>query len=529
MKFVYTYIIVAVVSFWSIHNSYAQIDNTMYFMDRLPQANYINPSAYPECKFFIGGLIVPIVGQLPPPITFAVNTPLDWNDVVFKGRWEYSDSLIHPLHPNANLNDFLKKIHTYNHISTDFQTSILYLGFKQGASNFWSFDVSNRMYMHVGIPGNLIKFPILGNGELRDADFTGLYMNTNLYNQIALGYKRQVTRYFSVGAKVKYLIGIANVYTSESSIALKTSENVNHLSTTSNYVIHATAPLEVSLQENGDIEDINFVEFNQNDISNEIIKNAFLTGNRGVAFDVGFSKDWNSEFTYYLNIEDFGFINWKRNTHTLSLVGDASNEGGFEYKGVEITDIDNLGEQLAPNFDSIITKFDFDYSTSSYRSPMPFKIYGGARYKLSPKLYIGAVGRFEKMSFGFRPSAAVSLNYRPGKFGAFTLSYSYLNHNFNNIGLGTTLRIGPVQWYFISDNLLGTALLPHQSRSMSLRMGCNLVFGYKDKEKPQKALPMFNSSMQGAGNKKVPKFGQVNSKKGSREKKKYKTISAPKN
>lgn len=525
MRSKYIHILLVFVGLTMTLQSYAQIDNTMYFMDRLPQANYINPSAYPECKFFIGGMLVPLVGQLPPPITFAVNTPFDWNDFVFKGRWEYSDSLIHPLHPNANLNDFLKKIHTYNNFSTDFQMSLLYFGFKQD-NNFWSLDVSTRMYMHFGIPGDLIKFPILGNGELRDAQFRGLYMNVNSYNQIALGYKRQVSRYFSVGAKLKYLSGIANVNVSESNITMKTAENTSSITITSDYAIHTNAPITVELDDNGLVKDVNFIEFNQNDIQSEVKKNFLFTGNRGVALDLGFSKDWNSEFSYYFNIEDFGYINWKRHTHNFSAT---SNEG-FVFKGiVEVIDDKQrtIEDMISP--DSLLTKFDFEYTTDSYRTYLPYKIYGGARYKVTPKFYVGAVGRFEKMSFGFRPSAALSLNYRPGKFGSFTLSYAYINHNFNNIGLGSTLRIGPVQWYFVSDNLIGTALFPHQSRSLSMRMGCNLIFGFKEKEKPQKALPMFNSSMQGAGNKKVPKFGQVSTKKGSREKKKYKTISAPKN
>lgn len=44
----------------------AQIDNTMYFMDRLPQSSYINPAQTPNCKFHIGGLIIPVLGQLLP-------------------------------------------------------------------------------------------------------------------------------------------------------------------------------------------------------------------------------------------------------------------------------------------------------------------------------------------------------------------------------------------------------------------------------------------------------------------------------
>ncbi|HON52244.1 MAG TPA: DUF5723 family protein [Bacteroidales bacterium] len=503
----------------------AQIDKTMYFMDRLPQANYINPSAYPECTFFMGGLLLPLVGQLPPPIMFAVNTPFDWNDFVFHGRWEYQDSLIHPLHPNANLDDFLKKVHTYNNFSTDFQLNLLYFGFKQG-KNFWSLDISNKLYLHWGVPGDLMKFAILGNGEVRDAQFNGLYMNVNLYNQISLGFKRQVSRYFSVGGKLKYLSGIANVNVKKSNLYIKTAANSTYIRISPEYLIQTNAPVEVKLADNGLVEEVNFLEFNSNNIPNEIAKNVLFTGNRGLAMDLGFSKDWNSEFTYYFNIEDFGYIHWKRHTHNFSAVA----EEGFEFKGlIEIEDDKRktIQDMFVP--DSLLAKFDFTYTTDSYRTNLPWKFYAGARYKVTPKFYLGGVARLEKMSFGYRPSAALSLNYRPGKFGLFTLSYSYQNYSFYNIGIGSTTRIGPVQWYFVSDNLLGTIFWPHQSRSLSMRMGCNLVFGYKEKEKPQKALPMFNSSMQGAGNKKVPKFGQVNSKGGTRENKKYKTIQAPKN
>ena len=68
----------------------AQIDNTMYFMDRLPQSSYINPAQAPNCKFYIGGVIVPVFGQLPPPITFAANLPIDYNDVIFHGSVDYA-------------------------------------------------------------------------------------------------------------------------------------------------------------------------------------------------------------------------------------------------------------------------------------------------------------------------------------------------------------------------------------------------------------------------------------------------------
>jgi hypothetical protein len=74
-----------------------------------------------------------------------------------------------------------------------------------------------------------MKFAILGNGEVRDAQFNGLYMNVNLYNQISLGFKRQVSRYFSVGGKLKYLSGIANVNVKKSNLYIKTAANSTYI------------------------------------------------------------------------------------------------------------------------------------------------------------------------------------------------------------------------------------------------------------------------------------------------------------
>ena len=47
---------------------------------------------------------------------------------------------------------------------------------------------------------------------------------------------------------------------------------------------------------------------------------------------LGFRKIGIVSLHITFNIEDFGFINWKRNTHTLSLVGDASNEVDLNIK-----------------------------------------------------------------------------------------------------------------------------------------------------------------------------------------------------
>ena len=55
-------------------------------------------------------------------------------------------------------------------------------------------------------------------------------------------------------------------------------------------------------------------------------------------------------------------------------------------------------------------------------------------------------------------------------------SYTIINQSFANVGLGLNLNPGPVQFYLVSDNVLG-AFKPQDSRYFQVRFGINLIFG----------------------------------------------------
>ncbi len=488
-------IIISICLFFATLVSFSQIDNTMYFMDRLPQSSYLNAASYPDCKFYIGGLIIPLVGQIPPPITFALNTPIDYGDVIFKGTFEYSDSLITPLHPNfTNKEDFFKKLSNVNFTTFDLQISMLHFGFKQGRHNFWSFEWSERTNLQVGFPESLVRFPVEGNGIMREADFSGLHVNLSQYRQFAFGYKREISESFSIGGRLKVLTGLANIHTSSSEIILNTEEYTNAISATSDYVVNANGPLEVTLDSTGFVENVTI------DDNFDIVKQTVLTGNYGIAIDFGVTKDFKNGLSLSASIEDFGYIRWKSDPHNFSLVGDESNDGGISFEGVDMTDLGfastlgiNDSTESNSNFDpdSIKNYFDFKYSQNAYTQVLPSKLYLGVKYNINEKITIGAVGRLEKLTYGLRPSATASVNFKPWKRGQFTISYSYINKNLNNIGFGIALPAGPIQWYFVTDNIIGLALFPTNTRSVSLRMGCNLVFNDKGK-KDNKSKPLFD-------------------------------------
>ncbi|MDR2962273.1 MAG: DUF5723 family protein [Bacteroidales bacterium] len=445
------------------HSAHAQIDNSMFFMDRLPQANLINPAQEPQVGWFLSGAMLPVVGQVPPPLTIAVNTPLSWHDVIFRGRGMYRDSLISFMHPSYNVENFTNKLHKNNFFVTNFDVNLLYFGFRQ-KENYWTFDITTRVNSFINIPGDLLKFAILGNGAMRRADISGLSVNATVYNQIGVGFERKLPMDFTMGVRAKFLMGAANVSNAKGNVTIRTEENTNALSVMANYEVRTNLPLEVSYTDNGNV-DLGNIKFGKMSIS----------GNSGAAIDLGVSKKINEQISVYASMIDFGFIHWRRNVNRIALRGE-----GLTFEGAEISL--NPFKLEFPDFDSLFNTFSIDHSEDSYITTLPFQIYVGGHYQFTEIVGAGLLAHLQKRPLGIAPAFTASLDVRPFKFGIASFTYSYMNRNFTNMGLAYTLRVGPVQWYFVSDNVLGNLLFPARTRSVSARFGCNVVFNRNDGE-----------------------------------------------
>lgn len=470
----------------------AQHDNTLFFMDKVPQHHYMNPSLNPECRWWLGGAIVPIFGQLPPPMHVDINLPFDYNDFIYYGSGDYKDSLVTPLHPSEDINDFLNKLDDINYFTFEYQLTYLYFGFKAG-QNTITFDLSDRNYTHVSIPKDIFTLALTGNAteEGRNSDISGLTMNQNYYREFALGFNRNLSKYFKVGLRGKFLMGIFNVYTSKSDIHINTEETTNVISAKANYSISTNMPVdEVTFDESGKfIEDVTFQDIAIND-QDYIMNNFVWTKNYGWAIDAGFSKDWNSEITLYGSVVDFGFIQWNQNPNTFSLEGDSA----FIYRGIELTSLDFDSLELIPDIDKIIEDNYISHSNAVYKTWLPLKIYAGLKYKFSKRFNVGLLGRFEKLDQKWLNAYTGSLNINMFKWGNISLSYSYNNKNWNNIGWGYTVRIGPAQWYIIGDNNIGVKFFPDNARNINYRFGCNLMFGRDSKKKDRlRNVPLLNT------------------------------------
>lgn len=476
MKFQFKFF-VAICIFFSSLTVVAQQENTLYYMERIPQSHYLNPAHQPDCKFWMSSLLIP-TWLLPMPFVyfpmhFDGSVPLDINDfIIYEGGkpkklfW-YDES---------TQSAFSKKLKKYNYASMNMSVEEVFFGFKVNKNTF-TFSMNTHLGTNISFSKGWFDLIMNGNvddnGNLREIDLSGTAINASAYHEVAFGYNRQVNKYLRVGIRPKVLFGIVNFSTPEAELILDSRfyDNVDEknpypyvIRPKANYVINAS---NISLSEGEDFMDLD-----------NLVHSAYSTKNMGLGVDLGLMKDWNSELTLHASVVDLGFIKWKNNVRNYSL----TTSDSLKFDGVEMQP--NLEDLSADSiFEGIVDNISFKESRNTYTTSLATKIYAGGEYKFTKKLSAGLVGKLQKYPYNFEFSATASANYRMGKWGIISGSYSYSKRSFANIGGGYTIRIGPIQWYAVFDNLIGPLLFTTSTKYFSVRSGVNLVFGRMDKKK----------------------------------------------
>ncbi len=123
-----------------------------------------------------------------------------------------------------------------------------------------------------------------------------------------------------------------------------------------------------------------------------------------------------------------------------------------------------------------------EFGSEAFDMSLPTKIYLGGTYAVNNKINIGLLNRLYKNGNISENTVTLSANTMLGNFLSLTGSYSMIDKSTNNIGFGMAIRLGPNQWYLVSDNLLALND-PAKAEFVNLRFGMNLLFGRKHKPK----------------------------------------------
>ena len=465
-------ILVAILS--AGHMVEAQVMNSLYFMSGVPQSNRVNPAYQPEAGFYFG---IPGISPISAEIS---SSSYSLGDIIFPHPSE--DSLITFLHPLAKQENFLKQLKPLNYVISDVGTSLFSLGFRTGAG-FFSLDLTTRFDGSLNIPGDLARLAIEGAEEGRTYTMDGVGADLSAFEEISLGWSGNIGQKLQIGVRGKLLFGIANLSTTKSQLSVTTSELAWNIQ--SEMLFNASLPFaEVIYDEDGMIEDIVIDEDLQNMNLYAMARYAFNKRNTGAGIDLGISYRPGRRWLISASLLDLGMVHWTDNVHK------GSYELDYDYTSVDVDPFKFLNDDVSVDSyaDSTLTALADTLlgglnlaPGQPYSSRLNTKLYLGASWYVTPHINLGLLSRTDFLRNAIVEQVTATANFTTGRFLNFTLSYSYINGYFKNLGTGISLNAGPLNLYVISDNALNAVFWPEEARSANLWFGMNLVFGYREK------------------------------------------------
>lgn len=465
-------IVCAIISFISIVSA-QDGNNTSYFLSNLPQRYRLNPAYQPEYKVFVGlpGLSGISVNYL--------NSSFTPEDMLYKR----DDSVY------MDINKFYKSLHKRNYIYFNNENSILSIGVK-AKSWYGTLDITQKNDFLFRYNKDLFTFLKYGNMDHPSMDFGKLGVNANSYVEVALGLSKQVNQKLTVGARLKYLLGIANIRMTDSNLDIVTDNDGSmHLHSRQN--IQISAPVNIRNERTGQPFPLNQpidwddFDFNTDDID---VSSILHTKNPGFAIDLGGEYQFNDQLKLFASLTDLGFIHWGNKDYNYNFYQDAT----FDWEGADISNSINKNNVGHISIDSAFQKITDDLKDNfrlknkggAYNTFLSPKLYLGATYQLNRTFDVGGLFRASVINNMFIPSFTASVNGRLIRNVSASVSYSLTRGSYVNVGAALTAKLGPFQLYLETDNLLACNYT--NTQSANARFGINLLFGHKDHKKKSK-------------------------------------------
>lgn len=462
-------------------SSFAQQDLTIYHMNSIPQSNYSNPALIPQPRFHISFL----------PMLSSIY--LSFGHTGFNAHHLLSTTPDDSV--TFNLEKFVKSLAKYNHILFNTSLEILSFGFQFKKKHYVNFAFNHKFNSRITYAEDFIRFLYAGNGSYLDErlEFSRMGFNMLHYNELMLGYALKWDDKWTFGAHLKLLQGLSNIWFKRSDITLLTESDLFFITATSNIEVNASLPPSVWEDDTTNQE----TEFSVGDYF-------FNMKNKGVALDLGATYKLNDKLTLSASVIDLGFIRFA--SPGTRQFKSTNTDASFTFEGVDITTFlsDTTGDKIQMLLDSIVDIFKIDTIIKKYTYYLNTHAYIGGTYALTKQDYIHGLVRLHFFARSIHPALTISYRRTIGHWFATTLSYSMVNRKLFNLGIGFSINGGPLQLYFLTDNLISplvynkyywsendqvqSLMLPRNLKYLNVHFGLNLVFGYRP---PKEVVPIF--------------------------------------
>ena len=401
----------------------AQDFATGYFLGGYQYAYRMNPAFPSEHNFFSLGL-----GQLGANIQ---SDDLGFSDFI---KMNSSGKCLMFLDDQVSWNDFQSGLNPdINKLNLNTNVNLISRGaWDEEKLSFKTFDVAIKSTSNLALPYDLFRFLKDGTATSPQFDFSNTDITSRNYLEIAFGKTKIVKNKFSIGYRIKGLIGLANASLRMDQLNVDMSSNTWKIEGKGE--LSASVPFaEIGTDDNG------YYDYDKFAINaGKLLQNVGL----GAAGDLGVSINLFPWFTISGAVLDFGWVNWED-----EILGTADYTGT---NAIRYTDTgDSEGSSKFGSFmNSLGNIYKYKPVSSEARTAggkweqLPYRVNAGAELRLPfyQRLSVGALYTWYNGDFSFNSDdVLLSVNFTPFNFLSVSGS-SRLGNMFKSFGAAINLH-----------------------------------------------------------------------------------------
>jgi len=463
--------------------TFAQNKQLLYDFYEIPQSLMINPGVKTSQKWHVG---VPVISGISVQ---GASSGVTVNDLFANDGVDFTTKVQERLlDVMGNRDDF----------GSTSQIEGFTIGFrrKNRPDDYYSFGMYGEMDVISYWPKDLAILAFEGNGGNnigRNFDLGDLNLRGEMVNVLHFGINRKVNSDLTMGIRGKLYSSVFQFQSIKNSGSFVTTQGTNN-------IFESAINADMQLQTAGVKGFYDIVDEDsgttRKDVERLFSKRVLLGGNLGLGLDFGFSHQLNQQTTITGSILDLGFIYNAKDVWNYTFSGSTVTDGISVILPNDINNLDNdLWQDLIDEIDEALPHGE---NQEAYISWRPVKLYGSIRYDfgeggnplsdncgcavnpgggINRDYYRNSLGGqlfMIKRPKGIQPALTGFYQRRLGRAITLKATYTMDKYSYTNVGLGTSLQMGPVNFYVLADNLLSYSNLA-DSHYASLQFGFNII------------------------------------------------------
>lgn len=450
----------------------AQPSLSLYYMESIPQSSALNPARAPRCNVFVG-----LHGT---NISMRTESNIKMSQLFQKsgGEWHFL---------TEREFDYKKINRRFKHgarVNEQLSIGLINFGWRKGDS-YLSFDLNTRLEAGATLPSALFKMLDNGAPDGSRLNFKSLRVCSQAYHELAFGYTLQYDKQLSVGARIKYLSGIAAVRSKIKKFDVTTGRDAWNFNV--NGKVDMSLPVQINPKDDGTVA-LDSIEMK--DLATGIIIARALPGfhNPGVAADIGAEYKIDERFKVSASITDLGMIVWTKDVNNIK------SKNSYEFKGFDVEFNDffdgiKIDDKFSVIRDTLKDKFAARASSKMFVTGTRPNVYIGGEYTPFRFMTVGVVSRTTFWLHNMTQNFNFTLNMKPFTYVSVMNGFNIDLKGCLTADFGFSVNMGVVQYYFMANGLPifyrhltideTRTVVPYNLCDLGISTGFNIIIGAK--------------------------------------------------